>query len=343
MKSLICTALVCFLLPLALFGQASGFRAQGRYYSAKEAYEKGQHAQAAQMLLESREFLGGKSNIRLQYLLVRSLYNAGQFKAAQAEMAAFFKLEETRGEERQKIYQNYPQDVDQLSPDETREISILIDKIDREVANDTEGKKAAAAQATQEAAALQRRKAAALEEFRSVILGGYTAAQTPFPDSNTEYGIKITTSGSFNSLQIEFLGRSSHVRDRGGWGPKRHDVIRATIDLARISSFRFVSTPPPMQRYGRAANGRRVSYYSGSETPDLPVAGSADGPLTCLHLTFTGQFQFTADRKHYQTDGRLSSMDSSAGSSMISHLAIPILSEADARRAMALVTALSGR
>ena len=84
-------------------------------------------------------------NIRLQYLLVRSLYTAGKFKEAQQEMAVFFTITDAKGEERTKIYQNYPQDVDQLTNDETREISIMIDKIDREVAAGTEQKNAAAA------------------------------------------------------------------------------------------------------------------------------------------------------------------------------------------------------
>lgn len=147
-RSLFLLVFAVLFAPITVPAQSSAFRAQGRYYSAKEAYESGRFADAARMCRESRDYLAGRSNLRLQYLMVSALYRSGQFKEAQKEMELFFEIDghdkdDAAWKEREKLYQEFPQEVDKLTADETREMSKMIDKIDHEVAADTEGKAAA--------------------------------------------------------------------------------------------------------------------------------------------------------------------------------------------------------
>lgn len=227
--------LLSLLLPLGLSAQSAGFRAQGRYYSAKEAFESNRFADAAQLLRESRDFLGGKSNIRLQYLLVRSLHSAGKYQEAQKEMAVFFNISDAKGEERAKIYQNYPQDVDQLTSDETREISIMIDKIDREVAAGTEAKNAVAAQA----AAKEVRRREAFEALQAVILKRFITKRTGLPGPNgfSDTEAEISVSGSYNAMTVSF--RSVMYTNLGNSRRKPHQRYEQTItfDLRRLTTY----------------------------------------------------------------------------------------------------------
>jgi hypothetical protein len=267
MKLFVRLFLISLLLPLCVSAQSSGFRAQGRYYSAKEAFEAGRPAEAAQLLRESREFLGGKSNIRLQYLLVRSLYSAGKFKEAQQEMGVFFAITDAKGEERTKIYQNYPQDVDQLTNDETREISIMIDKIDREVAAGTEQKNAVAAQAAAKEA--QRREA--FEALRAVILKRYICeySRLPGPDGVSDTWADIAVTGSYGSMTVSFKSqKDSNTRGRGR--PYQKNSHQITFDLGKVTT--YTATP------GTSLVGGSVWYR-----------GPVDRPAYTARLNFPSQ------------------------------------------------------
>ena len=116
------------MLSGTALAQSTNYRAQARYYSAKEAYDRAQYSTAAGLLLQSRQLLSGKSNERLQFLLVVSLYRAGQYTDAQKETARFFDIVEGR-----ETQASYTKDVDHVSQDEVREITMLVDKIDNAV------------------------------------------------------------------------------------------------------------------------------------------------------------------------------------------------------------------
>lgn len=125
-----------FLLHMSFtgFSQSSNFRAQGKYYSAKERYESGNYSSAIQFVNESKELLSG-SNYQLQYLHVLSAYNLGKYKEAQNQMSRYFNLLD--GVEERK---RFSKGVDELTSDETKELTKLIDEIDFHVTNKTEEK-----------------------------------------------------------------------------------------------------------------------------------------------------------------------------------------------------------
>ena len=326
MKRLILLALV---LPLSMFAQASGFRAQGRYYSAKEAFEKGRYDEAAQMLRESRQYLGGKSNNRLQYLLVSSLYNAGRFKLAQDEMALFFKLEETQYPEKEQIYQSYPQDVDKLTPDETKAVSQMIDKIDREVANNTEGKRAAEKQQQQDAAERSRRRHEAYTAFSDLIVKSYTTKDTPFPGPNgwSPEVQRITLSGSYEAVQVIVTQESDHNQPRV---PMARRKLVATLNLAQLAQYSHETYQP-----GKAKS--TVGHYRVGAYMDENLSGSAHGPTTIAYLEFHKDQSQYRDNKKYGSDGRLIGSDSY--SSNYRGIQLPVTSEENLHRAIDLIKA----
>lgn len=208
---------------------ASGLRAQGRYYTAKEAYEQRRYDDAARLLKESRDMLGGKSNRRLQYLLVMSLYNAKRFRDAQTEMNFYLELEsDAKGR-----YMSFPQDVDALTGDETRAITMLIDKIDSEVASGAEDRIHAAAE-----------REAIFRALNDLLVREYvTNTDTRGGKAQPEVA-KLTSSGSHNAWRL--TGEVSRKRYSDAFdGPGRWVIdseyrrITVTIDLAAVSSYRI--------------------------------------------------------------------------------------------------------
>ncbi|MAL97753.1 MAG: hypothetical protein CL583_04795 [Alteromonadaceae bacterium] len=120
--------LICFTLPLAANAVSTNFRAQGHYYSAKEALESGQYDKAINYVKQSKEALKG-TNQELQYLHIVSAYNAGKFKESQDELHTFFEIVE-----RQRKEVEFDRSVDRLSDDEVRSLTMLINRIDEQVA-----------------------------------------------------------------------------------------------------------------------------------------------------------------------------------------------------------------
>jgi hypothetical protein len=216
-------ALLCVLSLLCLqtFAQSANFRAQARYYSAKSAYEAGKFDDAVRMLFESRQFLEGKSNPQLQHILVLSLYKAGRFKEAQTEMSRFFTLHEGK-EDRA----HFTEDVDELTNNEVREITIILDDIDDKVRRDIEGEKKRVIEAKRlaeqrrawEADLTQWRNARRMQiasRVHAVLSSGYVANYT------TPNGTKTTQYGSASFTYIEGTGYRIQTRSQSHsprWG-----------------------------------------------------------------------------------------------------------------------------
>jgi hypothetical protein len=229
---------------------AASLRAQGRYYSAKEAFEKGQFDEAARMLRESREMLGGKTNVRLQYLLVRSLYNGKRYQAAQTEMNTYLEIEVDKKDR----YASFPQDVDRLTSDETREITILIDKIDTEVAKGTEN----ANQANED-------RATVVAVLRNSMLSSYIARGAE-PGKNTEVAVNIEVTGDYQNLifTTEFAGKTYSSASESWKRNSDYTKKNLVLNLTQLSSFSIKTAQPndvpTLKKGGRVKEGGYVSY-----------------------------------------------------------------------------------
>lgn len=316
--------LTLFLLSLMVVStgwaqeKAAAYRAQGRYYSAKEAFDAKRFDDAARMLRESREMLGGKSNIRLQFLLVYSLYNAGRFKEAQVEMNSYLTLIERSNPEK---YANFPQDVDALTNDETRAITMIIDKIDSEVANDTEGKMAAERrvaaerqEAAKKAALLESKRSSALAELKASVIKEFTGAEARVPWQGP-YMVSITLSGGFRQLRIEVLGKSEQTHNsRNQMIPMSRNRSSATVDLARLRAYKFVKIAPGREvNHYRAASGQRVahSYRWGGRVDDVLCGIISDGdPTLFVELAFDTAFEHRFEIQRWNADGDMQQSDS---------------------------------
>lgn len=126
MKKIVLVACIALLHNLT-YSQGTNYRAQGKYYSAKERYENKEYESALDYIYESKELLKG-TNYVLQYLHIVSAYYGGFYEEAQKEMETFFHLEE-----RQIESVRFSRGVDELTSDETKELTKLIDKIDEAV------------------------------------------------------------------------------------------------------------------------------------------------------------------------------------------------------------------
>ncbi|ADB40809.1 outer membrane protein assembly factor BamD [Spirosoma linguale] len=85
----------CFLYLLLLgsssFAQTTDQKAQSAYLTANDAYEKGNYMEAANYLKQARDLLG-KTNTKIQYLLVKALMDAMDYLAADAELKTYFEV-----------------------------------------------------------------------------------------------------------------------------------------------------------------------------------------------------------------------------------------------------------
>jgi hypothetical protein len=308
MRKLLTLFLLSVLVGSTAWAQekAAAYRAQGRYYSAKEAFENKRYSDAARMLGESRQMLGGKSNIRLQYLLVLSLYHAGRFAEAQVEMNNYLALEERHSPDK---YANFPQDVDALTNDETRAITMLIDKIDAEVANDTEGKMAA----ERKAAMWESRRKSAVAELKDSVIKEFTGAEPSVP-WRSPYKISISLSGGFSQLRIEVLGKSEQTHnERNQMIPMSRNRSSATVNLARLRSYKFVRIAPGREvNHYRAASGQRVAhpYRWGGRVDDVLCGIISDGdPTLFVELAFDTAFEHRFEIQRWNADGDLQTSD----------------------------------
>jgi len=118
--------LIAFGMTLPINANAIGtnFRAQGHYYSAKDALEKKQYKNALDYVYKSKAALQG-TNPELQYLHILSAYNAQRYTEAQKEMETFFALEEKKLKS-----VDFDKSVDQLTDDEVRALTMLMNNID---------------------------------------------------------------------------------------------------------------------------------------------------------------------------------------------------------------------
>lgn len=250
---------------------ASALRAQGRYYTAKEAYEQRRYDDAARLLKESRVMLGGKSNRRLQYLLVMSLYNANRFRDAQDEMNFYLELEsDAKGR-----YVSFPQDVDALTGDETRAITMLIDKIDSEVASGAEDRIQAAAE-----------REAIFRGLNDLLLREYVTRTDTRGGKLQPEVAKLTSSGSYNAWHL--VGETSRKRHSDAFdGPARwitdegYVRLGTTLDMGRVISYRLRNVP------SRVLTDRHGQYRAGDRPESTPIIiGAADGATDFLILSF---------------------------------------------------------
>jgi hypothetical protein len=127
---------VCLLWPAAAFAQSDNFRAAGRFYSAKKSYEERRYGEAVKYLNDARGYLNGGSNQRIQHLLVLCLFKSARYREAQKEAARLFEIYE--GKEK---YVGFSKDVDKITEDEIREVTMMIDEIDKQVAARTEDRR----------------------------------------------------------------------------------------------------------------------------------------------------------------------------------------------------------
>ncbi|QDK81575.1 tetratricopeptide repeat protein [Spirosoma sp. KCTC 42546] len=90
MKSLLHVCFLCLLLwSKPVWAQTTDEKAQSAYLTANDAYEKGNYTEALSYLKQARDLLG-KTNSKIQYLLVKVLLNAKEYPAADAELKTYF-------------------------------------------------------------------------------------------------------------------------------------------------------------------------------------------------------------------------------------------------------------
>ena len=113
-------------ITMAIFAQSANYQAQGKYYSAKENYQAKNYLSALKYLDECNSLMDGHSNELIEYLRILSYYNIGDFVEANKSMQRFFSFVE----DREKQY-SFKQGVERLSDTEIKDITKLIDKIDK--------------------------------------------------------------------------------------------------------------------------------------------------------------------------------------------------------------------
>ncbi|MFD2573553.1 tetratricopeptide repeat protein [Spirosoma soli] len=91
MKSFVHLCFLCMLLSGSSFAQTTDEKAQSAYLTATDAYEKGNYMEAVNYLKQARDLLG-KTNTKIQYLLVKTLMDAKDYSAADAELKSYFEV-----------------------------------------------------------------------------------------------------------------------------------------------------------------------------------------------------------------------------------------------------------
>lgn len=120
--------IILFILFNTLFhvaqSQNANYRAQGNYYTAREAFYKKDFEKAIEYIEKAKVHLGG-TNMQLQYLHVMALYEAKRYAQAKDEMELFFKIQS-----KEVKSTAFDKSVEQLTDDEVKKITMVIDKID---------------------------------------------------------------------------------------------------------------------------------------------------------------------------------------------------------------------
>jgi len=240
------------LLSVPTFGQSAVYRAEARYYSAKSAFEKNDFAAAIENVLHAKQLLGNQSNVHLQYLHIMAAFRSGRYIEAQAEIARFFEIHERR-----QTAAKFASLVEELTRDEVRDITKILDRVDAEVANNTEAKKREAelerqrqqARTRENAARMARELPAELQKQRTAINSLLArAAERPYGSIR-----RVPRAGQIGpSYTEEYFGRAVWNWLDSGGVPQRLEYTyydkegrvlgsRIMIDFQSVSLF----TEPP--------------------------------------------------------------------------------------------------
>ncbi|MBL7778232.1 MAG: hypothetical protein JNK66_08085 [Chitinophagales bacterium] len=127
MGKLLSVILLMVIVPqVSCYAQSDNYRAQGKYYAAKEQYESANYLAALQNVYEAKQLLGGGTNYHLQYLHILSAYAGKKYIEAQQELAVYFDLVD--GKLKPIFFQR---SVEALTNDEVTVLTKLIDQIDK--------------------------------------------------------------------------------------------------------------------------------------------------------------------------------------------------------------------
>lgn len=159
MKLFLTTLLIA--VSTGTFSQSINYRAQGHYYSAKDAYHAKNYEEALEYIYKCKSALVG-TNREVQYLHVMSAYYSGNYQEAQEEMNIFFQLEERKIERKE-----FDKSVETLTSDEVKSLTKIINDIDESV----EAEKERLVVQKETAIALKREREAKISKIRNLNLG----------------------------------------------------------------------------------------------------------------------------------------------------------------------------
>ena len=159
MKYILTTLLIA--VSTGTFCQSINYRAQGHYYSAKDAYHAKNYREALEYIYKCKSALDG-TNREVQYLHVMSAYYSGNYQEAQEEMNTFFQLEERKIERKE-----FDKSVETLTNDEVKALTKIINAIDESV--EAENERLAAQKET--AIAVKREREAKIAKIKNLNLG----------------------------------------------------------------------------------------------------------------------------------------------------------------------------
>ncbi len=116
-------------IPALLIAQSANYQAQGKYYSAKQALQDKSYSKAIDYITQCKALLKGGSNLQIQYIHIMAAYYGGNSEMAQAEMQRFFRLVE-----KAEAPVSFDKSVEDLTDDEIKAVTKLIDPINEAVA-----------------------------------------------------------------------------------------------------------------------------------------------------------------------------------------------------------------
>lgn len=159
MKYILTTLLIA--VSTGTFSQSINYRAQGHYYSAKDAYHAKDYQEALEYIYKCKSALAG-TNREVQYLHVMSAYYSGNYQEAQEEMNTFFQLEERKIERKE-----FDKSVETLTNDEVKALTKIINAVDESV----EAEKERLVVQKETAIAVKREREAKISKIRNLNLG----------------------------------------------------------------------------------------------------------------------------------------------------------------------------
>jgi len=251
------------LLSAAAFAtadaQSVNVRAQGHFYSAKEAYLGKQYERALDYVYRSKEALDG-TNRQLQHLHVLAAYHARKYAEAQHELEAFFQITEKKLPE-----SKFDRSVEELTRDEVTELTKLINKIDEGVVAAAEAERTATREAEARRAATEARRRVLAQWVGS--WGGEWGAPRGRPNTTYQLQLRATDDGRFSAVyrwespsyyggvfEEEMVGElvnDNLLRLRGvrygivsgGLNNRRYELHTLTLNRAGDSIFGNAATP----------------------------------------------------------------------------------------------------